>query len=599
MLPEHPGTIAGARSLCEVFQATALRRPDAVALRSNDGATAITWRQYAERVRELAAGFAALGVRHGDSVAIMLSNRPEFNLIDTALLHLGATSFSVYNTYPAEQIAQLFSEAGNRIVITEPQFLDRVRDATERAGIDTVVCLDGDGTSGPNLDDVVALGRADFDFEQRWRAVTPDDVATLIFTSGTTGAPKGVELTHRNLLFSVGSNVELQAEFARDDRCAHVVSYLPDANLANRWSAHYVPLASGALVTTVRDGRNVIPALADLHPTAFMGVPMIWYKLKDRIEAALAERPAAERKAVESALELGTRMARAEVAGVDPDAALAADHAAADAEILAPLRREFGLDRFWVTTSGGAPIAPEVLEFFMALGVPLCEVWGMTEVAASGLANNPGSRRPGTVGRPRAGVEIRRAEDGELLVRSPGVMRGYRNSPEKTADALDADGWLYTGDVATIDDEGYVRIVDRKKDMIINSSGKNMSPANIENTVRLHCPLAGTVVAIGDARPHVTALITLDPEAARAFAADHGLADDPQTLATDPLVLAAVGDGVERANERLPRVEHVRAFTILPAFWDATSEELTATTKVRRPVVTAKYADRISAMYAR
>ncbi|MFE1228485.1 AMP-dependent synthetase/ligase [Streptomyces sp. NPDC058745] len=596
-----PGQVAEAASLCHVFQATVAAVPDETALRSSDGTVTLTWHQYDQRVRRIAAGLASLGVGRGSTVALMLTNRPEFHLVDAAVMHLGAASYSVYNTYPADQIAHLFSVAGNDVVVCEEQFLDRVRDAGRQAGTGTVVCVDGEADGAVGLAGLEAREPAGFDFDAAWRAVTRDDLLTLIFTSGTTGAPKGVELTHGNLLFSLSSNMTSQTEITGStDLRGSMVSYLPDANLANRWSAHYGPIATGSTVTTVRDGKTVIQVLKDVHPTGFMGVPMIWYKIKAQIEQALAARTGQAEAAFEEAFRLGTAAARAEVAGTVLAPAEQKLLALADERVLRPLREEFGLDRMWVTTSGGAPIAPEALEFFMALGVPLCEVWGMTETAAAGLANMPGKRRPGTVGQARHGVEVRLADDGELLLRSPGVMRGYRNDPEKTAEAVDADGWLHTGDVATLDADGYVRIVDRKKDVIINSSGKNMAPSHIENSVKLECPLIGSIVAIGDTRPHVTALITLDPEEARAFAAAQGLTDTgPAALARHPKVRAAVEEGVTRGNGRLARVEQVRAFTVLPVFWEANGDELTATMKVRRKVVTEKYAKEIEALYAR
>lgn len=268
------------------------------------------------------------------------------------------------------------------------------------------------------------------------------------------------------------------------------------------------------------------------------------------------------------------------------------------APALSGVREQFGLDALVFATSGGAPIAPETLEFFLALGVPVCEVYGMTETAAAGIGNHPDRIRIGTVGQPRSGVEARLAVDGELLLRSPGNMRAYRNDPVRTAETIDADGWLRTGDIATIDADGYVRIVDRKKDIIINSSGKNLAPANIENAVRLACPLVGSVVAVGDGRPHVAALIALDRERVAAFAESHGIeARDAATLASDPEVLRAVAQGIERGNAALSRVEQVRAHLVLPTYWEANSDELTATTKVRRKLVHEKYAAEIAELY--
>lgn len=598
-----PGQVAEAASLCHVFQATVAAGPDEIALRSSDGAVTLTWSQYDQRVRRIAAGLASLGVDRGSTVALMLTNRPEFHLVDAAVMHLGAASFSIYNTFPADQIAHLFSIAENSVVVCEAQFLEKVREAGKQTGVETVVCIDAEAEVQGSicLADLESRELPGFDFDATWQAVTRDDLLTVIFTSGTTGAPKGVELAHRNILFSLGSNMTSQIEITgSSDLRGSMVSYLPDANLANRWSAHYGPISTGSMVTSVRDGKQVIQVLREVHPTGFMGVPMIWYKIKAQIEQALATRSDEYKDTLDRALRLGSAQARAEVAGTTLSPSEREQLALADEQVLRSIREEFGLDRMWVTTSGGAPIAPEALEFFMALGVPLCEVWGMTETAAAGLANMPGKRRPGTVGQARHGVEVRLAEDGELLLRSPGVMRGYRNDAEKTAEAVDADGWLHTGDVATIDAEGYVRIVDRKKDVIINSSGKNMAPSHIENTVKLDCPLIGSIVAIGDTRPYVTALITLDPEEARAVAAAHGLTDDgPESLARDPKVLAAVEEGITKGNGRLARVEQVRNFTVLPVFWEANGDELTATMKVRRKVVTEKYAKEIEALYVR
>ncbi|MFE4678254.1 AMP-dependent synthetase/ligase [Streptomyces sp. NPDC056723] len=590
-----------AQSLCEVFQATVAADPDALALRTSDGAGSLTWHRYDERVRTIAAGLASLGVRRGSTVALMLANRPEFNLVDAAVMHLGGVAFSIYNTYPADQIAFLFSVAENKVVVCEEQFLDKVRDAAQEAGVESVVCVDADAEGTIGLADLESRQAPEgFDFDAAWRAVTRDDTLTMIFTSGTTGVPKGVELSHGNMLFSLSATMTNLLEINGSASLrGSMLSYLPDANLANRWSAHYGPISTGSTVTAVRDGKAVLEVMRQVHPTGFMGVPMIWYKLKAQIEQALDGWPGVSQDLLDQALALGAAQARAEVAGTELPPSQQLQLAVADRLVLRPIREHFGLDRMWVTTSGGAPIAPEALEFFMALGVPLCEVWGMTETAAAGLANMPGSRRPGTVGRPRSGVEVRLAEDGELLLRSPGVMKGYRNDPEKTAEAVDGDGWLHTGDVATIDADGYVRIVDRKKDVIINSSGKNMAPSHIENSIKLECPLIGSVVAVGDRRPHVTALITLDPEQARDVAAACGLAGtDPEALARDPRVRAVIEAGVAKGNARLARVEQVRAFTILPVFWEANGDELTVTMKVRRKVVQTKYAAEIDALYA-
>lgn len=598
-MPEMMTTeqVRSARSLCEVFQSTVAARPDDVALRAWEGEHVLTWREYDEEMRRIAAGLAALGVRRGDTVAVMLTNRPEFHLVDAAVMHLGAAAFSIYNTFTAEQIASLLDSAGSDLVVCEERFAEVVdRATTSRPGA-RVVCVDAPIADPMSLAAVAGRGDRSFDLDAVWQSVRQDDLLALIYTSGTTGDPKGVELTHANLLFSVSARASQLAEFTSRMEPERVISYLPDANLANRFAAHYVPMATGATVTDVSDGRSVLRAFADVHPTTFMGVPMIWYKLKAGVEAAIEAQPADDRQASKRALALGLEKTRLELASRPVPEALAAGHARS-ASALNVVREQFGLDALVFATSGGAPIAPETLEFFLALGVPVCEVYGMTETAAAGIGNHPDRIRIGTVGQPRAGVEARLAEDGELLLRSPGNMRAYRNDPVRTAEAFDSDGWLRTGDIATIDEEGYVRIVDRKKDIIINSSGKNLAPANIENAVRLACPLAGSVVAVGDGRPHVAALVALDREQVAAFAAHHGIdARDAATLSRHPQVLRAVAEGVERGNDRLSRVEQVRAHRVLPTFWDANSDELTATTKVRRKLVHEKYAAEIDELY--
>jgi long-chain acyl-CoA synthetase len=597
-----PGWVQDAASMCEVFQATVKAQPDVVALRASDSSVSLTWGEYGRRVERVAAGLAALGVRRGDTVALMLANRPEFNIIDTAATHLGAVPYSIYNTNTAEQIAYCFSNAGNRVVICERQFLDKVREAAAlgRHTLDHLVVLDGDAEGAMTLEELEAAGRHDFEFEAAWRAVTGDDLITLIYTSGTTGLPKGVEITHRNIQFSVAAVLEVPEVLTGDSPQASVLSYLPDAHLANRWFGHYIPMASGATVMTVRDGRTVAQALKDFHPTMFLGVPMIWYKFKAAIEHVVAAQTSERRHEIESAMRTAFDATRLRTSGaaVPPD--LAAEFERIDKSVLAELREMLGLRNVTAAMSGGAPIAVETLDFFMSLGLPICEGWAMSECSAAGIMDRPHAIRAGTVGFPMPGLEIKLADDGELLVRSPGVMRGYRNDPERTAVAIDGDGWLHTGDIATIDEDGYVSIVDRKKELIINSSGKNMSPSHIENLVKTECPLVGSVVAIGDHRPHVVAIVTLDPDAAAQFASAQGLtAADPAALATDTRVLAAVQAGIDRANGKLSRVEHIRAFHVLPTYWEPSSDELTPTMKLKRRVIETKYADQIDTLYVK
>jgi long-subunit acyl-CoA synthetase (AMP-forming) len=533
-----------AATLCEAFQLTAAAYADLPALRTIADPDPITWAQYAQRVERIAGGLAQRGIGRGDNVGLMLLNRPEFHLLDTALLHLGATPFSVYNTSSPEQIEYLFANAENRLVVTERRFADIL---TAVGGVEVMVIEDGlpDGDHP--------------DFEGAWRAVTPDDIATLIYTSGTTGPPKGVQLSHRNVMATLGgiSHVLPVRPAGR------LVSYLPCAHVADRTVSHYLALVSGSSITDIDDPKAVVAGLADARPTAWLAVPRIWEKLKAGLEAK----------------------------GLTDPAALPAEARAATVVRL-------GLDEADWLLSGAAPIAPETLEYFMALGLPVVEGWAMSETACAGTVNPVGAVRIGTVGKAMGGVEVKLADDGELLVRGATIMVGYRNDPERTAETIDPDGWLLTGDIAEIDADGYVKIVDRKKELIINAGGKNMSPANIEQKLKAASPLIGQVCVIGDARPYNVALLVLDPDAAAGHAKTHGLDPALAALAAHPGTLELIGVAVEAANARMSRVEQIKRFTVLGVDWLPDGDELTPTMKLKRRVVATKYAAEIEALYS-
>jgi long-chain acyl-CoA synthetase len=587
------GHALDAATLCEAFQRTARVHATAPALRRPGDETAITWREYAERTERIAGALAALGVRRGETVAMLLTNRPETHLIDMACVHLGAIPFNLYTTSSPEQLEYLVGHAGARIAFAEAQLVPAL---DRSAGLERVFVLDGSAPGMPSFNELFATPAPDgFDFEAQWRAATPDDLVTLIYTSGTTGPPKGVEITHANVLGTLRGYHQV-VPYAVQGR---LMSYLPMAHLADRMSAHYAAIVSGACVTSVADPRGAGEALRDVRPTGWIGMPRVWEKMKAALEARFAAEDDDRRRAIAAALDAGRERARLQMAGRTVPAELEAACANADAQLFAPLRAALGLDEARGVYSGAAPIAAEVLEFFLAIGVPIFELWGQTETSAAGTANRPGAMRVGTVGRALPGTEVRLAQDGELLFRGPGAMRGYRNDPEKTAEALDADGWIHTGDVGAIDADGFVRIIDRKKELIINSMGKNMSPANIENALKAACPLIGSAVAIGDGRPYVTALLVLDPDAAGTFAREHGIEHDSLAeLAADRRVLDAVEEGVRRAAERLSRVEQIKRFKLLGEEWAPSGDELTPTMKLKRKAIADKYAAAIDELYA-
>ena len=587
-----------APTVAAAFQATVAAFPEANALRTKGDEVSFTWAEYAERVRAVAAGLAALGVGRGDTVGIMLTNRPEFHFADAAALHLGATPFSVYNTLAPEQIEHLVSDAGCRVMFTEAAFLESVlavRDAVE--GLEHVVVVDdGAGEGTISLAELEAMGAEGFDFEAAWRAVEPNDLATLIYTSGTTGPPKGVQLTHANVMAAFNSFDEV-LRLSSDSR---LVSWLPMAHIAERNATHYAPIAFGASVTCCPDPRQVVAYLTEVRPHWFFAVPRVWEKMKAALEIGIAADPDPERQqAIDRALELGRRKVEIEQSGGEVPADLAAEHARADEEVLAELRQRVGLDELLIANVGAAPTPRETIEFFLALGVPLAELWGLSETTGVGSCNLPGAIRLGTVGPAAPGVELKLADDGEVLMRGGTVMSGYRNEPEKTAEAIDSEGWLHTGDVGEFDEDGYLRIIDRKKELIINAAGKNMSPANIEAKIKAASPLIGQVCAVGDNRPYNVALIVLDPDVAPVFAQQHGIEGKSiAELAAEPAIPAEIEAAVERGNAGLSRVEQVKKFALLPAEWAPGGEELTPTMKLKRRPIERRYEAEIERLYA-
>jgi long-chain acyl-CoA synthetase len=595
--PKAPGRAAAeAGTVAAAFRITAQARADEVAIRTKGDAFTITWGELRERVDALAGGLAELGVGRGDTVALMLSNRPEFHLCDLAAMMLGATPFSIYNTYSPEQISYLLSDAEAKTLICEQQYLEQVLKARETApGLENVIVIDGDAPEGTlPLSDIEGSGPA-FDVEASVAKLKPNDVLTLIYTSGTTGPPKGVQLIHRNLLAAVEGLEEL-IEFPQDGR---VISWLPAAHVAERNAHHYLPMVFGLQITCCDDPRQVLSYLPEVRPSWFFAVPRIWEKLKAGLETMMAAQPEEQRTRMQGALDAALRKVRLEQSGQDVPDELAEQVAKADAEIFAGLREMLGLDQVEAINVGAAPTPVEVLEFFHAIGLPLAELWGMSETCGAGTVNPPHKIKIGTVGPPAPGVQIKLDTDGEVLMKSDVVMPGYRNLPEKTKETFTEDGWLRTGDIGELDEDGYLKIVDRKKELIISAGGKNMSPANIEASLKTASPLIGQACCIGDGRPYNTALIVLDPDFAPAWAATQGLEQGSlEELAHDERIRAAVQEGIDAANEKHAKVEQIKKFTIVEGDWLPSGDELTPTMKLKRKPIAEKYAAQIAAMYS-
>ncbi len=593
---ERPPAI-DAKTVCEAFQITAEAVADQVALRTKDDDVSLTWGEYADHARKVAGGLAALGVGRGDTVAIMLTNRPEFHYCDAGAMHLGATPFSIYNTYTAEQIEYLVGDAGNTVVITEQAFLDRIMAAKDADNpLEHVVVVDGDPPEGAiSLAELEGKAAEDFDFEAAWKAVEPDDILTLIYTSGTTGPPKGVQISHGNMVGCVRSYDKIIV-FPFGGR---IVSYLPMAHVAERNVSQYLPMLCGFNVTDCPDARQVAQYLPQVRPSWFFAVPRIWEKMKAGLEAMLAgldEGP--QKEAMQGAVDLSLKRVKLIQAGEEVPADLEEQWKQADEQVLANVRGMLGLDQVEACNVGAAPTPPEVIEFFHALGVPLAELWGMSETCGAGTCNPPEKIKIGTVGPPAPDCEIKLDEDGEVLIRGPVVMPGYRNLPDKTAETFTDDGFLRTGDIGEFDEDGYLKIVDRKKELIISAAGKNMSPANIESKIKAAGPLIGQAVTIGDARQFNSALVTLDPDAIPGLAEKVGASPDAAELSANEKVIAAVQEEIDAANEQLARVEQIKKFKILPTEWEPGGEELTPTMKLKRKPIAEKYKDEIEGLYS-
>jgi long-subunit acyl-CoA synthetase (AMP-forming) len=579
--------------MVQAFEITSAALGDRVAIRTRGDEQTLTWAQWHRRARDLAGGLHRLGLRRGQTLAIMLSNCPEFHVADMAAVTLGAAPFSIYQTYAPNQIEFVVADAGARIAVVEAQYLDVLLQA--RAGLpdlEHVILIDppAGGTLPEGivtLAEIERTGRSEElqrAVEDAAAAVAAEDVLTLIYTSGTTGPPKGVQLCHRNLMAAVTA-IERMVQFPDGSR---VISWLPAAHIAERAAHHYVPIVFGLQITSCSNPREVMSYLPEVRPQWFFAVPRIWEKLKSGLETMLAGLPQEQRTATEAAIDASLQKVRLEQRIEPVPAELAAQVASADEQVFAGLREMLGLDQLRVVNVGAAPTPVEVLEFFHAIGIPLAELWGMSETCGAGCVNPPEKIKIGTVGPPAPGVEVGFAQDGELLIRGDVVMLGYRGAPEKTHEAIDSDGWLHTGDIAEQDEDGYVRIVDRKKELIINAAGKNMSPANIEAKLKAATPLIAQAVAIGDNRPYNVALLALDAESLAA----RGLASD------DPAVVAEIATAVEEANARLSRVEQIKRYEILDGEWLPGGEELTPTMKLKRRPIERKYEAEIETLYA-
>ncbi|MGZ8177290.1 AMP-dependent synthetase/ligase [Williamsia sp. SKLECPSW1] len=599
--------IDGINSVPAAFQRTAHRFADAIAYRTVDDRIRWTWGEVREQVRTWASALHQAGVRRHHTVGMLMTNRPEHLVTDLAASHLGAVSTSIYNTMPAVEMAYVVADAGIDVLVTQRSLVGTVRDAVIRHGLslDHVVVFDSPAEDLPAIpgvavstpEDFTRAGRDDgFDFEASWAAIGREDICHIIYTSGTTGTPKGVELSHRSAL--AGAEVyHVVAPVAPGRR---LLSAFPLAHAAERAVTYYLPVVQGHCVTFCDDVRQLSHHYLEVRPAYVFLTPRSLERFKGMIERTVAlEEDPARRRAMREAVDLGIEVFTAEQTGTQVSADVRARWRAGES-IRRDLLAAVGLDGVEYAGVGSAPVTLELMAFFHGLGLRAREGYGLSEsggTTALGRLDQP--YRVGFAGCASPGMEISLAQDGEVLVRGTGLMTRYRNKPAETAAAIDEHGWLHSGDIGVMNELGQLRMVDRKKELIINSNGKNMSPVKIESKVKNTGLLIGQVIAVGDARPYVTALITLDPEGLEVFQKDHDIpADTPlDRLANNPDLRAALQDQIDRANADLSDAERIRAWALLTEEWPVGGDELTPTMKLRRRSITTKYADHIDGLY--
>jgi len=584
-------------TLADLLPRTAEMYGGAPAIRFKaDGAwVSRSFEEVRDTVRSLALGLIDLGVEKGDKVSILGNTRPEWTYFDFAALSIGAIVVPIYQTNSPEECQYVLENSDAKVVVVEDdEQIEKIRRVRERLPLlEHVVRMTGASEDAVSFDDLITRGdgRDASEWEQRWSAVSKDDVCTFIYTSGTTGPPKGCVISHGNyraMLDMVNETSVIEPEDVS-------YLYLP---LAHSF-ALLIQLGSFDLGATLayweRDPLKIVPNLAELKPSYFPSVPRIFEKIYTTATSAMEKEGGLKKAIFDWAIRVGQKMRETERAGREPGFLLRKQYEFADKKVLSKIRGLFG-GRLRLAVSGAAPINPEILRFFDAAGVLVLEGWGMTETSTAATISTPEDFKIGTIGKPFPGCEVRIAEDGEILVKGPNVFQGYYKNEEATRETI-VDGWLHTGDLGEIDEDGFIKITGRKKDIIITAGGKNITPANLENEIKQH-PLVSQCVVVGDRRPYLVALVTLDPEEAAAYAKENGLAEDPRQLASDPKVRETIEAHLAKINEKFARVEQVKKIAILPEDLSQESGELTPTLKVKRAVVAERHAPEIEKLYA-
>ena len=600
--------IARARSVARMVLDRVAATPTAEAFRWPEAGAggetwkSLTWGETGQRVTELAAGLISLGLRPEDRVAVFAATRLEWVLADLAINTAGGATTTVYPTSLADDVAHVLSDSGTVVAFVEDDAKLQLLKELEGKLPDlrTLVTFDGtaDGDRVLSMDGLAERGRellsrAPNAVTNRVDEIEPEHLATLIYTSGTTGRPKGVRLVHDNWAYE-GAAIEALGILRPDD--VHYL-WLP---LSHSFGKVLLSAQLQIGFATAIDGRidKIVDNLAVVRPTFMAGAPRIFEKVHNRVVATVEDEGGAKAKIFGWAFGVGREVSALKQQRKSPGPVLAAKHAVADRLVFSKLRGRFGGQvRYFV--SGSAALSRDVAEWFHAAGLLVLEGYGLTETSASVFVNRPDSFRFGTVGPPLPGTEVKIAADGEVLLRGPSMMRGYHNLPDKTAETLDEDGWLHTGDIGTVDDDGLLRITDRKKDLIKTSGGKYVAPQPIEIAFPVLCPLASQFVVHGDGRNYCTALVTLDPDALAGWATGRGLdATDLASLSQRDDLRAEVAAAVEKLNATLNRWETIKDFRILDHDLTVEAGELTPSLKLKRKFVETRYRDVLDSMYA-
>ena len=599
--------IDGCETVSKLFWKRARQLPDKIALREKDFGiwNEYSWADWGEQARLVGLGLKALGLKRGDVCSVATNVNKEWLFADHGIIGVGGIVNGIYPTDASNQVEYLIRDSGTRFYFAEDEEqLDKVLEVRGNTpSLDKIIIFDMEGLRKfsdeqcLSFEDLLALGAENAKqypdlWEQEVDAMSPEDLLILTYTSGTTGNPKGAMISHRNMLFMMKNLQRMYGLYPTDEQ----LGFLPTAHVAAQMFYNFAVLESCCVINLIEELATANRDQQEIAPTVHFAVPRVWEKYHSSVTIKLKEGTTLGRWAYHIAMRIGARVADAKKRGTSPSLVLGLVHRVVDLLVLRNIRILLGIDGCRWLSTGAAPIAPELIDWFWALGTPMYEVYGQTECTGLATANCPGAFRLGSVGKPAAEIEIALSEEREILIRSPGVIRGYWNNPEKTAETF-RQGWLHTGDVGRIDDDGFLYVIDRMKDIIITAGGKNITPSEIENQLKFS-PYITDAVVVGDRRPYLTCLVMIDHENVTKYAQDHGVPFTNYTsLCHTREVQDLVGEEIEKVNAKFARVETVKKFRLIDQMLDEEDEELTPTMKLKRKVVNEKYIELIEAMY--